>query len=93
MVAPTVGGLPADSALLPYWIGAAFVSCSEPWIDPAFAARIPFALLLVLVLVLIWYATYYLARAEAAQPLPLAFGGEARRSTTRAQSPTARCSR
>ncbi|MEO7336663.1 MAG: hypothetical protein ABIV63_08785, partial [Caldimonas sp.] len=29
------------------------------------------------VLVLVWYATYYLARNESAQPLPLAFGGEA----------------
>src|SRR6185295_4534473 len=38
---------------------------------------VPFALLLVLVLVLVWYATYYLARTESAQPLPLAFGGEA----------------
>jgi 4-amino-4-deoxy-L-arabinose transferase-like glycosyltransferase len=74
---PTVGGLPADSALLPYWIGAAFIRWLGPWVDPALAARIPFALLLVLVLVLVWYATYYLARDEAAQPLPLAFGGEA----------------
>ena len=74
---PTVGGLPADSALLPYWIGAAFIRALDPWVDPAFAARIPFALLLALVLVLVWYATYCYARSEAAQPLPLAFGGEA----------------
>ena len=32
---------------------------------------------LVLVLVMTWYATYHLARTEAAQPLPFAFGGEA----------------
>jgi len=76
-LAPTVGGLPADSALLPYWIGATFIRATSPWLDPAFAARVPFALLLVLVLVLVWYATYYLARTESAQPLPLAFGGEA----------------
>ena len=76
-LAPTVGGLPADSALLPYWLGASFIRMLTPWVDPAFAARLPFALLLVLVLVLVWYATYYLARAESAQPLPLAFGGEA----------------
>ena len=31
----------------------------------------------MLVLVLTWYATYHLARTEAAQPLPFAFGGEA----------------
>jgi hypothetical protein len=46
-------------------------------LDPALAARIPFALLLVLVLVLTWYSTYHLAITEAAQPLPFAFGGEA----------------
>jgi 4-amino-4-deoxy-L-arabinose transferase-like glycosyltransferase len=76
-LAPTVGGLPADSALLPYWIGAAFIKLLGPWVDPASAARIPFALLLVLVLALVWYATYSFARSESAQPLPLAFGGEA----------------
>ena len=76
-LAPTVGGLPADAALLPYWLGAAFIRLLGPWLDPAVAARIPFALLLVVVLVLTWYAAYHLARTEAAQPLPFAFGGEA----------------
>ncbi|CAM5796298.1 hypothetical protein [Rhizobacter fulvus] len=76
-LAPTVGGLPADAALLPYWIGAGFIKVLGPWVEPALAARIPFALLLVLVLVLTWYSTYHLARTEAAQPLPFAFGGEA----------------
>ena len=75
--APTVGGLPADAALLPYWLGAVFIKLLGPWFGPAIAARIPFALLLVLVLVLTWYATYHLARTDAAQPLPFAFGGEA----------------
>ena len=76
-LAPTVGGLPADAALLPYWLGASFIQLLGPWLDAALAARIPFALLLVLVLVLTWYSTYHLARTEAAQPLPFAFGGEA----------------
>ena len=76
-LAPTVGGLPADAALLPYWLGASFIKLLGPWIDPTVAARIPFALLLVVVLVLSWYAAYHLARTEAAQPLPFAFGGEA----------------
>jgi hypothetical protein len=40
-------------------------------------ARIPFAALLVCILALTWYATYNLALTDAAQPLPLAFGGEA----------------
>lgn len=76
-LAPTVGGLPADAALLPYWLGASFIKLLSPGLDPALAARIPFALLLISVLVLTWYSTYFLARTEAAQPLPLAFGGEA----------------
>ncbi len=76
-LAPTVGGLPADGALLPYWIGAIFVKATSPWLDPALAARIPFALLLALTLVFVWYAAYHLARSESAQPLPFAFGGEA----------------
>ena len=75
--APTVGGLPADGALLPYWLGAVFIKLLGPWLGPALAARIPFAILLVVVLVLTWYATYHLARTDAAQPLPFAFGGEA----------------
>ena len=76
-LAPTVGGLPPESALLPYWLGAVFIKALGPWIGAPLAARVPFALLLALVLVLTWYSAYHLARTEAAQPLPLAFGGEA----------------
>ena len=76
-LAPSLGGLPADGALLPYWLGALAVKIGTPWLDPAVAARIPFAALLVLALVFTWYAAYHLARAESAQPLPFAFGGEA----------------
>jgi 4-amino-4-deoxy-L-arabinose transferase-like glycosyltransferase len=76
-LAPTVGGLPADGSILPYWIGAAFVRLLGPMVDPIVAARIPFALLLALALALTWYAAYHLARSESAQPLPFAFGGEA----------------
>lgn len=74
---PTLGGLPPESALLPYWIGAVFIKLLGPWLGAPLAARIPFAFLLGLVLMLTWYAAYHLARTEAAQPLPLAFGGEA----------------
>jgi hypothetical protein len=76
--APHVGGVaPTGGGILPYWLGGAFISILHPWVDPALAARLPFAGLLVAVLALTWYATYHLARTEAAQPLPLAFGGEA----------------
>lgn len=76
---PLVGGLPAEGgALLPYWLGAAFIRLLQPLgVEPALAARLPFALLLAVVMVLTWYSTYHLARTEAAQPLAFAFGGEA----------------
>ena len=75
--APMLGGVPADTALLPHWLGAAFIAATSGFIDPALAARIPFALLLVLTLTLVWYATFHLARTESAQPVAFAFGGEA----------------
>lgn len=76
---PLVGGIaPGDGALLPYWLGAAAIRLLGPLLgDPALAARLPFGLLLVGVLALTWYSTYHLARTEAAQPVPFAFGGEA----------------
>jgi hypothetical protein len=75
---PNVGGvLPTSGGILPFWLGGASIWLTNPWLDPALAARLPFALLLVAVLTLTWYSSYHLARTEAAQPLPLAFGGEA----------------
>ena len=76
-LAPTLGGLAPESALLPYWLGGAAIKLVGPLVGAPLAARLAFALLLALVLVLTWYSTYHLARTEAAQPLPLAFGGEA----------------
>lgn len=75
--APTLGDLPAETALLPHWLGAVFIKLLGPLLDPALAARLPFAALLALTLALVWYATFHLARTEAAQPVPFAFGGEA----------------
>lgn len=75
---PNVGGvLPNSGGILPYWLGAVFIEVLNPWVDPAVAARLPFAMLLAGILALTWYTTYHLARTDAAQPLPLAFGGEA----------------
>jgi hypothetical protein len=75
--APALGSVPADAALLPHWLGASFILLGRGWLDPALAARLPFALLLALTLGLVWYSTYLLARTEAAQPVAFAFGGEA----------------
>jgi hypothetical protein len=75
--APTVGGLPVDTAVAPHWLGALFIAALSPLIDPAIAARLAFCSLLVLSLALTWYSTFQLARRDGAQPLPFAFGGEA----------------
>jgi 4-amino-4-deoxy-L-arabinose transferase-like glycosyltransferase len=76
-LAPSLGGLYADAALLPHWLGAASIWTLSPWLDTALAARLPFGLLLALVLSLTWYSAFQLARTEAAQPVAFAFGGEA----------------
>ncbi len=74
---PTLGGIAGDTGLLPHWLGAGFIALLSPAVDPALAARLPFALLLAAALALTWYTTFHLARTAAALPLPFAFGGEA----------------
>ena len=76
---PQLLGLPPEfEALVPYWMGAWAIKLAPAWVDPDFAARAPFIALLVLSLLSAWYGVYYLARTPAAQPVPFAFGGEAR---------------
>ena len=76
---PTLAGLPTEHpGLLPYWLGAASLKLLAPAVPPDMAARLPFMVLLVLALACTWYGSYYLARARAAQPVPFAFGGEAK---------------
>lgn len=72
-----LGQLNAFDALVPYWLGAIAIK-ALPFLDPAFAVRIPFILLLTLTLLATWHAIYYLARSPQAQPVAFAFGGEAR---------------
>ncbi len=76
-LSPTLGGVAGDTALLPHWLGAAAIALLAPLIDAPLAARLAFAVLLALALLLTWAATYHLALTDAAQPLPFAFGGEA----------------
>jgi len=73
---PMMGGLSADGGALPYWLGAIAIK-ALPFLDPALAARMPFGLMLIGVLTLVWYSTFHLARTDAAQPVAFAFGGEA----------------
>lgn len=74
---PALGGIAGTGSLLPYWIGAAAIRLLGPWLGDPLAARLPFMLLLAATLWMSWWTTYYLARTEAAQPAPFAFGGEA----------------
>jgi len=73
-----LGQPPEFEALLPYWAGALAMKIAPAWVPPDFAARVPFIALLVLTLLATWYGVYYLARTPGAQPVPFAFGGEAR---------------
>lgn len=75
--APTLGGLPPETPLVPHWLGAISITLLGPLLGDPVAARLPFALLLTATLALIWYAAFHLARTEAAQPVAFAFGGEA----------------
>lgn len=74
---PALGGVATGASLLPHWIGASSIALFTPWLEAPLAARLPFAALLVLTLVAVWYSAFHLARIDVAQPLPLAFGGEA----------------
>ena len=71
-----LGQLNSSDALVPYWLGALAIQ-ALPFLDSAFAVRIPFILLLTLSLLATWYAIYYLSRSPQAQPVAFAFGGEA----------------
>ena len=71
-----LGQVSGFDALLPYWLGAMAIRLL-PFLDPAFAVRIPYILLLALTMLSAWYAVYYLARSPQAQPVAFAFGGEA----------------
>jgi hypothetical protein len=78
-LAPTLLGQPPEfDALLPYWLGAWAMLAAPGWMPADFAARLPFIALLVLTLLATWYGVYFLARTPGAQPVPFAFGGEAR---------------
>jgi 4-amino-4-deoxy-L-arabinose transferase-like glycosyltransferase len=71
-----LGQVTEFDALVPYWLGAIAIK-AFPFLDPAWAVRIPFVALLVLTMLATWYAVYYLARSPQAQPVAFAFGGEA----------------
>lgn len=77
--APQFLGQAAEgSALLPYWLGVWAMQLAPSWVEPSFAVRLPFMLLLVLTFLATWHGIYYLARSPRALPVVFAFGGEAK---------------
>ncbi len=72
------GKTPELDALLPYWLGAWAIQIAPSWLSAGLASRIPFAMLLGLTLAATWHGVYYLALSPQAQPVPFAFGGEAK---------------
>jgi hypothetical protein len=75
---PTLLGTPdSNLALLPYWLGAAFIRLAPAGFEDSFA-RLPFMAMLITTLAVTWYAVYALTRHPAAQPVAFAFGGEAK---------------
>ena len=76
---PTLlGQTDSSAALLPYWLGAWAIQLAPKGMPMDTAAHLPFIALLSLTLASTWYAVYALARTPAAQPVPFAFGGEAK---------------
>ena len=77
-LSPLLGGMPPETdGLLPYWLGAWAIQMASPLLSAELAVRFPFALLLVLTLLLTWHGISHLARSPGAQPVAFAFGGEA----------------
>jgi len=75
---PTLlGSTDSNLALLPYWLGAAFIRLAPAGFEDLFA-RLPFIGMLITTLTATWYAVYALTRHPAAQPVAFAFGGEAK---------------
>ncbi len=67
----------AEEGPLPFWLGAAFVKLLGPWLGSITAARLVTVFWFLIATWALWYATYRLARRDEAQPVALAFGGEA----------------
>ena len=75
---PTVAGEPlAEEGPLPFWLGALLVGAFGRWLGAIDAARLVCVVWFAVGTSALWYATYRLARRDEAQPVTLAFGGEA----------------
>ncbi|MGB2817075.1 MAG: hypothetical protein WBA53_12055 [Burkholderiaceae bacterium] len=75
---PGVVGQPLpEEGPLPFWVGAVLIKAFGGVLGAVDAARLASVLWFALATSSLWYATYRLARRSEAQPVALAFGGEA----------------
>jgi 4-amino-4-deoxy-L-arabinose transferase-like glycosyltransferase len=75
---PGVAGQPLpEEGPLPFWVGALLIRLLGWALGAVDAARLASVLWVALATASLWYATYRLARRSEAQPVALAFGGEA----------------
>jgi len=75
---PGIAGLPLpEEGPLPFWVGALLIRLFGGLVGAVDAARLASVLWFTLTTWSVWYATYRLARRAEAQPVALAFGGEA----------------
>ncbi|HEX5638302.1 MAG TPA: glycosyltransferase [Burkholderiaceae bacterium] len=75
---PGVVGQPLpEEGPLAFWVGAALIRMFGGVLGAIDAARLASVLWFALATSSLWYATYRLARRSEAQPVALAFGGEA----------------
>jgi 4-amino-4-deoxy-L-arabinose transferase-like glycosyltransferase len=75
---PGVVGQPLpEEGPLPFWVGALLIRLFGSVLGAVDAARLSSVLWFALATSSLWYATYRLARRAEAQPVALAFGGEA----------------
>jgi 4-amino-4-deoxy-L-arabinose transferase-like glycosyltransferase len=75
---PGVVGQPLpEEGPLPFWVGALLIRLFGGLLGAVDAARLSSVVWFALATWSVWYATYRLARRAEAQPVALAFGGEA----------------
>jgi len=75
---PSIAGeaIPEEGPL-PFWLGALFLRWFGPFLGDFTAARLVTVFWFAIGTSALWYATYRLARRDEAQPVALAFGGQA----------------
>jgi 4-amino-4-deoxy-L-arabinose transferase-like glycosyltransferase len=75
---PGVVGQPLpEEGPLPFWVGALLIRLFGGLVGAVDAARLASVLWFAIATSSVWYCTYRLARRAEAQPVALAFGGEA----------------